>query len=1308
LIQKDKINSNQLIPSSKSLLTSALPPNTVLAKADSGASKNYFPLSYADVLLKVQPTDGPTVHLADDSTIKATKIGTLPLSNELSDKAKSTCVFDNLKTPLLSLGQLCDDGCEIHLDSEKLTAFKNNKLILNGTRNEQDGLWDVPIPQPPNLSDDDGWTLVKPKRKPKSPIHQKANIIIRKDKPKLELAQWLHASCGSPSHSTFIKAIEKGNFISWPGLSTNLIKKHLPSSETTAKGHLNQERKNLQSTKPSIIINNKIKLEDSPTEIDADFFPSSDSPNTKSHHCFATIESFEKTAKAYSDQTGKFPFTSSRGHKYLIIVYDYDSNAILHHPLKSRTASELTTAWKTIHDKLSVGGSTPLLYILDNEFSTELEEKMKENNVQFQLVPPHIHRRNAAERAIQTFKHHFLAILASCDINFPIREWDRLLDQAEVTLNLLRNSRMNPLLSSYAYLFGNFDFNATPIAPPGTKVQVQIKSGVRGSWSYHSEDGWYVGRSKNHYRCVQCFIPSTHQTRHADTVKFFPTVIPFPEVKLEDFLRQASSDIISILQKPSSFPTLQLGDQTQNAILQIATLLNRVAPKPQPIITPIEEPSPAPIIPTITPTVAPIVSPNTTPSPVPDISSLRPAIISPSVPKTTVPVPRVVQKPVASRPRVNKNTQYDQLSKAIVNALQNNSNTYNLRSKSSYNLRNRAPLQPNRHLASRSYLRNGTSFRNLAQQHLVAQHIFSCNHVYHPTTGKKETIDTLLRGDENEKWTKSLSNEWGRLAQGNIHGVKATDTIDFIARSEVPQGRQVTYGSFVCDFRPLKTEPFRVRLVVGGDKLDYPDDPASPAAGLIETKLLVNSTISDAHKGAKFMSMDLKDHFLASPMGRPEYMKMHKRHIPADIFEKYKLDQIVTPEGYVFIKIKKGMYGLKQAALLAYQKLVTNLAPHGYHPCKYSIGLWYHDTRPTKFCLCVDDFGVKYYSKEDANHLLSSLRSSGFTVSTDWAGKNYCGLTFDWNYNDGYVDISMPNYVKEALHKFHHVSKGKCHAPHKWSVPAYGSKVQYATHDTSELISDKIEKKRIQSIVGTFLYYARAIESPMLPALNEIGTQQSKPTQATIAASNTLLDFAATYPNGKIRFYASDMILHIDSDAAYLVMPNAKSRVAGYFYLSNKPTNPPTDVPINGAILVECATLRNVVGSAAEAECAGCYSNAQKAIPIRIALEELGHPQEKTPLRTDNSTASGFANKAMRQKRSKSWDMKYHWLRDRQAQNQFHIYWKEGKKILADYFTKHFPPSHHIKTRPTYILKNHYVSQILTFDTIRTVIARVC
>ena len=122
------------------------------------------------------------------------------------------------------------------------------------------------------------------------------------------------------------------------------------------------------------------------------------------------------------------------------------------------------------------------MYIMDNEMSTELKTKLAKYSIAYQLVPPHIHRRNAAERAIQAFKHHFLATLSSCDPDYPAAEWDRLLPQAEITLNLLRNSRANPKLSSYAYLFGNFDFNATPLAPPGTKVLVHIKVGQRGSW----------------------------------------------------------------------------------------------------------------------------------------------------------------------------------------------------------------------------------------------------------------------------------------------------------------------------------------------------------------------------------------------------------------------------------------------------------------------------------------------------------------------------------------------------------------------------------------------------------------------------------------------------------------------------------------------------------------------------------------------------------------------------------------------------------------------------------------------------------
>ncbi len=181
---------------------------------------------------------------------------------------------------------------------------------------------------------------------------------------------------------------------------------------------------------------------------------------------------------------------------------------------------------------------------------------------------------------------------------------------------------------------------------------------------------------------------------------------------------------------------------------------------------------------------------------------------------------------------------------------------------------------------------------------------------------------------------------------------------------------------------------------MGGDKLTYADDAGSPAALLLETKLLINSVISTP--GAHFMSMDLKDHFLCTPMLNPEYMKIAYKYFPPDIITKNNLQDLVH-NGYFYCKIKKGMYNLKQATLLAYNYLVSKLAPHGYCPIPHTIGLWKHDTKPIIFCLCVDDFGLKYTNKDDAEHLLSCLHQA-FKVSTDWTGKNFCGLAFDWNY----------------------------------------------------------------------------------------------------------------------------------------------------------------------------------------------------------------------------------------------------------------------------------------------------------------------
>ena len=589
----------------------------------------------------------------------------------------------------------------------------------------------------------------------------------------------------------------------------------------------------------------------------------------------------------------------------------------------------------------------------------------------------------------------------------------------------------------------------------------------------------------------------------------------------------------------------------------------------------------------------------------------------------------------------------------------------------------------------------GTNFKNLASQFLTAQMIYEnmyninalqheIHHIF-DEYGNKQSLDALLIGPTRDIWEKALSNELGRLTRGNIHGVTFTECMKFIAHTQVPNNKKVTYANFVCDHRPLKAEPWRVRLVVGGDKLEYSLDSGSPTTTLLETKLLVNSVISDADKNARFACCDIKDFFLASPMTSPEYMRIHRKYLPADIIKQYNLEDLFHND-YVYCRIDKGMYGLKQAAILAYQQLCQRLKGAGYYPVLGSAGIFAHQTRQTKFCLCVDDFGIKYYSKADLDHLLKTL-GQHYQYSVDITGTDFCGLHYVWNYAERYVDVSLPLYIQKALKRFNHKPKnGPQYAPHHHIPVRYSQKGerQYATQDDNSPPLSPKDAKWVQSVIGSFLYYCRALDCTIATTLNDLARQQSKPTTNTRSKCHRLMDYLATYPNAYIRYHASDMILHIDSDAAYLVLPEAKSRIAGFYQLTNT-ARPNTPSFTNGPLLVECKTLRHVVSSAAEAETSALYHNAQNAIHIRRLLHQLGHPQPPTPIKVDNSTTAGFVHKNINQRRSKSWDMRFHWLRDKATQRQIRVFWDSGKNNLADYPTKHHTAPHHKKVRPYYI-----------------------
>jgi hypothetical protein len=210
----------------------------------------------------------------------------------------------------------------------------------------------------------------------------------------------------------------------------------------------------------------------------------------------------------------------------------------------------------------------------------------------------------------------------------------------------------------------------------------------------------------------------------------------------------------------------------------------------------------------------------------------------------------------------------------------------------------------------------------------------------------------------------------------------------------------------------------------------------------------------------------------------------------------------------------------------------------------------------------------------------------------------------------------------------------------------------------------------------------------MLTALNALAEEQAHPTEKTLEKVAHFLDYASTHPQSTIRYKASDMQLWIDSDAAYLVSTKARSRVAGYFYLSDKIIDikkPQSQPSPNGAILVECKLLKFVQSSSAKAEIGGLFHNSTTACPLINCLNALGHKQQPIPIKTDNTTGAKFANRNIKNRLTKHMDMRYHWLQDRTDQNQFIIYWAPGAENLADYFTKHHHPIVHRRARLVYI-----------------------
>jgi hypothetical protein len=1292
------------------------------AIADTGAT-SIFIMDGVDVINKRVATSPLTINLPDGKKVKSSHVCDIAIPG-LPTILLGHIVPSLTVASLIGIRPLCKAGCTVVFDDKKCDVVFDGNVILRGFKDPSTDLWTLPIGQNvrttpgPNILSRPGPCFgraphVNDPSASATPAVAVATFT-HSVRTRANAIKFAHQSLCSPKISTLLKAVRRGFLKGCPNLSETLILKYLNPSAATAKGHMKRPRHGIRSTRkrlPVDLTDESVTLDPVPVVLPVDAAPQAhhrlpSGPNLIADDedqsianifCYGAFAD-KHSGIVYHDLTGSFPFMSFDGSVCFFVLFHYESNAILATPIAGLDDMSIFKAYQAYFVQLEQKGFKPKLNVMDNQATKHIKKFLTENDCRLQIVEPHNHRVNAAERAIQTFKAAFIAALATTDSDFPLQLWDRLTPQVEDTLNLLRQSRVDPTKSAYEILNGPYDWNRYPLAPLGCKAVVYEDGDTRGSWASRGIDAFYLGPAKDHYRCDVYYIPETRAYRISGSTELFPQHCQLPSLTQHQHFRALTDEltenadtagvtlkgrrllkllgnrIASILDPPPILDEQRVRLAEQQEAREEEQRVSDVSP----IITLPRLTDAPPILLTRNPTAkrdlraTPRLHRRVTRNNIPGVS--REANTIDHIPIIPVPTPRHRQR-LTTPTRIQPRRGPKATRSAIPSGAQQRIVT-----------RHAINLLTLHEEASFSTLHTPRALMKHAKMPITFEHYASP--MVHPVTGRTISSYKKLMHDPAtaEVWQTAFGKDFGGMAQGcNKTGQKGTNAMFVMTHDEIMHAlaakKFFTYANPVVDFRPQKDDPHRIRITAGGNLIHYEGNASVRTADIDTAKIHWNSVVSTPN--AKYMCLDIKNFYLTAALEYFEYMR-----IPLDLFpewtkQQYNLNELAF-EGWVHIEMRRAVWGLPQAGILANKRLRRKLAPFGYSESVNTPGLWTHESRPISFTLVVDDFGVKYVTQDDVDHLIASIKST-YTLTEDWTGNLYCGISLDWDYVNRTVDISMPGYIKKKLQEYEHVMPKKLQTcPYSPEPKRFGTEAQAPLPPDSSPQLDKKGIKRVQQIVGSILYYARAVDMTVLMALSSIAVEQTRATEKTMHRCTQLLDYLAGHSDAKVRFHASDMILNIHSDASYLSEAKARSRACGHFFLGWMPRNG-EPIRLNGAFHVSTTILRFVVASAAEAELGALYHNCRTGIIFRLTLSDMGHPQPQTPVHCDNATAVGIANNTIKRQRSRSMEMRFFWIGDKIAQEMYNLQWHPGQENLADYQSKHHVGSHHTMVRPWYL-----------------------
>ena len=1264
---------------------------TIKAVGDTGATDMLVRQADAHKLAGYVAGGGHVMVLPNGQSITSTGTGEVRLPENV-DLTAHVFPDDILMNNLAPIAPLCNQGCTAVFTATGATVTHGGTVILQGTKEPKETLWQFQIPIKAPLACSGG----------------QANLVVS-NQLDADYVAWTAATLGGPVTSTLLKAVKRGYLSTFPRITYKMIAANPPNAMATAMGHLDHTRQGQNSTKTEAT-GSSPQLED---------YEDND-PLDPEEGRVVFVKIIPASNILHSDATARMPVPSRRGYQYFLLSY---WNNYLHlEAMSSRSKNEYARAFKATYDFFHLHGAHPRVQRLDNETSQVVEKQLLAVVDKVDYVAPANHRANKAERGIRDAKNHLIATFCGADPSYPAAELDRFLEQAEITLNILRPYRPRPDISAYEGVYGQkYDFAAHPMAPCGVRVLVYEQTSVRGSWAPHGVPGFYLGPALKHYRSFRTLVDATHAERISDTLAWFPVRFRMPGSSPLEVLHAAIKDLSAAMAGLAATPHRLAAERQPferctktllGALRDLSTLYNMSeadGTRPKAPVTAANDEARQP-------------STTTTPPPPPP-PPLPPNPTSPSgagLLTTTIngdevdgageqrvlqqqqSVQQRVQDELAAPPgftHLGPTPHADAPNVAMAPPTFTTAPTKPVKiakNKKSLEPSDRVTRQGARedgqHAAAFSAVGintertrpgeiKGTAKPRRTRHRGRASSVVNMgtSNGHNSTTALNLTADgvpltyrLVKSGPDAALWEEAECDEFDRL-------MERTQTMKPIQPQDQPQDRRkdTTYYTPQPVEKMLATggKTRRIRGAAGGDHIHFPGDVSARCAGMSDIKILINSVVSD---GANWMSIDIKDFYLGTPMDRPEFMRIPVRMTPNKIMEKYNLQQFVH-NGSVLFQIDKGMYGLPQAGRLAQNRLVSHLDKHGYKQAPHSPCIFRHIERQTAFSLVVDDFGVKYVRREeDAGHLIETLQKL-YEIKVDWSGRKYLGFNITFAADNKSVSLDMPDYIPKVHQRFQaRIKHGRGAAsPAVYIPPAYGTHSQMTEVDDSSPATPA-ETKEVQEIVGCIMFYARAVDGTMLTAVNHIASEMKDTTQQVTDMTDRLLAYTVEYPNNALVLTACDMILHVQTDASYLSRSGARSVVGGLEYLGNK--KQPTH--INGAVHTFSTILDVVVASAGEAEYGGVFVGGKHAEGSRATLEFLGYPQPPTIILCDSACAVGIANDKVKIKRTKSIDMRFHWIRDRIRQGHFDVQWRKGAHNLADFYTKALPVYKHQELMP--------------------------